>query len=545
MKHKYRSSKSFETLRKKAEKILETQSYKLPEVEAQDLMRLLHEVEVQQVELEIQNEELYRANKELENSRNQFADLYQSAPVAIISLNEKGTIEQVNDAAAHLFTGFKNFYVGTAFSSLITPEDQGVYFSYLKEFVSNRTSASCELRLLAEEGRSVHVQLTARVGQQGAESKLQWHLAMVDITESKQAEEELRATKLQAETDKRHLEAILQALPVGVTVTDAQGGVLLSNDMDEKIWGPRPVTRDVDDYLQYKAWWPDSGKPVEPHEWASAQAVLKAEFVLGQVMEIQRFDGERGYILNSAVPIRDDDGRVIGSVVAIQEITELRRAQKVLHDREELLKISLAEKEVLLKEIHHRVKNNMQVVSSLVALQADESEDAATREIFREIAQRVRSMAMVHEKLYQSADLARIDFADYVQSLLNYLWNAHGTSASGIRLELDLQPVSLPVNAAIPCGLILNELIANALKHAFRGRENGKVTVALHDGEKGRVRLCVSDNGSGLPAGFEWRKANSLGLRLVQMLARQLSAAVDVSGEKGTRFTIKFQGADL
>ncbi len=211
---------------------------------------------------------------------------------------------------------------------------------------------------------------------------------------------------------------------------------------------------------------------------------------------------------------------------------------------EEALKASLAEKEVLLKEIHHRVKNNMQVISSLVALQADEIKDAAMRGIFQDVTHRIRSMAMVHEKLYQSTDLARIDFADYAQSLLNYLWRAHGTAAPGIRMQTDLQPVMLPINTAIPCGLILNELVSNALKHAFRCRDNGKVTVSLRDGEKDRMHLSVRDNGIGLPSGFELSSAKTLGLRLVQMLAGQIHAEVEVTGKQGAEFTISFEISD-
>ena len=156
-----------------------------------------------------------------------------------------------------------------------------------------------------------------------------------DITERLQAELALRSTQLQLEAEKRHLEAVLQALPVGVVITDAQGGILLTNGMDEQIWGSRPITHEVDDYVQYQAWWVDSGKPVEPHEWASAQAVLKGESVFGQMLEIQRFDGGRGVVLNSAVPIRDNEGRIVGSAVAIQDITALRRAEEALRASEE------------------------------------------------------------------------------------------------------------------------------------------------------------------------------------------------------------------
>jgi two-component sensor histidine kinase len=175
-------------------------------------------------------------------------------------------------------------------------------------------------------------------------------------------------------------------------------------------------------------------------------------------------------------------------------------------------------------------------------LQAEEVQDEAMRAVMLDVTHRVRSMAMVHEKLYQSADLAQVEFADYAQSLLNYLWRAHGSAAPGVRLTLDLAPVSLPVNAAVPCGLILNELVSNALKHAFGGRDGGEVAVSLRGGAQGRVRLCVRDDGRGLPAGFDWSQAQSLGLRLVQMLAGQLRAAVEASSNGGTEFTVTFEG---
>jgi len=226
---------------------------------------------------------------------------------------------------------------------------------------------------------------------------------------------------------------------------------------------------------------------------------------------------------------------------AIRDITERKRA-------EEALRASLAEKEVLLKEIHHRVKNNMQVVSSLVSLQAERLQDTALRTVFEDVAHRVRSMALVHEKLYQSGDLAKVEFAEYAECLLNYLWRAHGSAAACVRLRLDLQPLPLPVNAAVPCGLILNELASNALKHAFRKQAGGnteqgagnEVRVSLRTDSEGRVRLGIRDNGVGLPPGLDWRRADSLGLRLVEMLAKQLGATVEVADGGGTEFIVTF-----
>ncbi len=202
---------------------------------------------------------------------------------------------------------------------------------------------------------------------------------------------------------------------------------------------------------------------------------------------------------------------------------------------------SLTEKEVLLKEIHHRVKNNLQVISSLVDLQADEVRDPGMRAIFQDLIYRVRSMAMVHEKLYQSADMAQVEFAEYAQSLVGYLWRAQGSAALGIRLELDLKPVLLPVNAAVPCGLILNELISNALKHAFNGREEGTVKVTLSEASGKNVHLSVGDDGIGLGKGVDWQQSKTLGLRIIQLLARQINAHVEVANNKGTRFTIQFK----
>jgi len=224
------------------------------------------------------------------------------------------------------------------------------------------------------------------------------------------------------------------------------------------------------------------------------------------------------------------------------DITERNKAEVALRTNEERLRSALNEKEILLKEIHHRVKNNMQVISSLIALQAEGSKDAVLRANLLDVTNRVHSMAIVHEQLYQSTDLARVDFAEYARSLLNYLWHSHGTDESNIRLSLDLEPVFFPINEAVPCGLILNELASNALKHAFNGRTEGEVCVHLRHSERGGLCMTVRDNGCGLPVGFDWRHANSLGLRLVQMLTTQLHGTMDVSGGSGTGFTLTFGG---
>ncbi|MEJ2639707.1 MAG: chemotaxis protein CheB, partial [Desulfosarcinaceae bacterium] len=241
----------------------------------------------------------------------------------------------------------------------------------------------------------------------------------------------------------------------------------------------------------------------------------------------------------------DAEGRVIEILAIGNDITALKEAEEKLRDREKRIKTSLAEKEVLLREIHHRVKNNMQVISSLVDLQMDAQDDDGIRAILEDITHRVRSMALVHEKLYQSGDLANVNFVDYTQSLLSYLWKAYATAASGIRLETELARVVLPVNAAVPCGLILNELVSNALSHAFRENEGGCIRVSLSVDDEHQVRLCVADDGNGLPPDFDLQSPVTLGLRLVKMLIGQIRATVQVNQERGTEFIIRFPQPDV
>jgi len=216
----------------------------------------------------------------------------------------------------------------------------------------------------------------------------------------------------------------------------------------------------------------------------------------------------------------------------MSEITERKRAG-------EQIKSSLQEKEVLLKEIQHRVKNNLQVVSSLLNLQAGEIKDKRAREALKDSQHRVISMAMVHEKLYQSRDLARVDFHEYVQGLATELLRSYRVDSDAITLKIRPGHVSLGVDAAIPCGLIVNELISNCLKHAFPAGRKGQVLIDFHlDNDK--YNLVVSDNGVGLPKDLDFRNSDTLGLQLVITLTDQIGATIELNGDGGTEFKIMF-----
>ena len=202
------------------------------------------------------------------------------------------------------------------------------------------------------------------------------------------------------------------------------------------------------------------------------------------------------------------------------------------------LSAALAAKEVLLQEVHHRVKNNLQIISSLLNLQTESLPDIAQRAL-EDSQRRIRSMALVHEQLYGGTDPGELDFADYVRSLTSDLMNAYRGGLERVRLRLELEPVLLGVSQAISCGLILNELVTNALKYAFPGSRTGEVLVELY-GQGGKVELRVADDGVGFPPGFDWTQSHSLGLRIVALLTHQLSGILRNDPAAGTGFTLTF-----
>jgi PAS domain S-box-containing protein len=216
-------------------------------------------------------------------------------------------------------------------------------------------------------------------------------------------------------------------------------------------------------------------------------------------------------------------------LILIRDITDRKQA-------EEQIKASLKEKEVLLKEIHHRVKNNLQIVSSLLYLQSRKTSDDQVLCVLRESQTRVRSMALIHEKLYQCDDLANINLGDYIRSLTSYLLNSYGVASHMVKLKINVESAPLGLDRAIPCGLIINELVSNALKYAFPQGRRGEIFVnLLRDGD-GKLVLTVKDDGVGLPEDLDIADTPSLGLQLVNTLVKQLDGTIEVGRKGGTEF---------
>ncbi len=366
---------------------------------------------------------------------------------------------------------------------------------------------------------------------------VRWFGTNTDISEQKRAEEALRESE-------EKLSMALRAADMGVWRLDLNERKRHFDDQVCRCLGIDPARFDGTADAFYATVHPDDRETITAAlgETIKNGAPYEAEYRVVWPNGRIRFICSRGRLA------RDAAGQAQWVHGLVWDITERKEAEEALQKAHSELALQMVErtrelheKEVLLKEVHHRVKNNLQVISSLVGMQAEGTQDETVREVLQDVTYRVRSMALVHEKLYQSESLARVDFAEYARSLLHYLWRVHGAAAEAIGLVLDLEPVSLPVDIAVPCGLILNELAGNALKHAFRGRDEGKVTVSLRGAEGGSIALSVSDNGAGLPAGYDWRKSGSMGLRLVHMLTGQLRAEVVVGSTEGMKFTVTFR----
>ncbi|MDH2658544.1 PAS domain S-box protein [Methanobacterium formicicum] len=221
----------------------------------------------------------------------------------------------------------------------------------------------------------------------------------------------------------------------------------------------------------------------------------------------------------------------------LEIVTDITQ-QKIAENR---IKSSLHEKELLLKEIHHRVKNNMQIISSMLNLQCMYvGDDEVAMIVLKNSDNRVQSMAMIHESIYDSPDLSRIDFEEYIRKIVTYLYNTYQTQRTQVKTVIDVEDVKFNIETAVPCGLIISELVSNSLKHAFPKGKKGEIHVSLHSSDD-TYQLTISDNGIGLPEDSEIGKINSFGLELVNILVNQIEGKLSLDKSHGTKYTIKFK----
>ncbi len=265
----------------------------------------------------------------------------------------------------------------------------------------------------------------------------------------------------------------------------------------------------------------------------SVEQVLSGKDVPSIEHRIIRKDGETIWVNDTTILFRDASGNLLSYDGVIKDITVRKLTE------ENVLR-SLKEKEVMLKEIHHRVKNNMQVINSLLSLQSKIVADPTIRTMFVESQNRIQSMALIHEKLYQSRDMAHIDFREYLKSLVQNI--ASTFKRQDVQISVEMEPIALDVNIGIPCGLIVNELVSNCLKHAFPQSRSGTITLGIRRDGDGNNILSVADDGIGFSETVDFRNTASLGLQLVNVLTAQIHGTIEMVVDRGTKFIITFPG---
>lgn len=238
------------------------------------------------------------------------------------------------------------------------------------------------------------------------------------------------------------------------------------------------------------------------------------------------------WISSTLTPVYDEEARLKKLVMVDTDITSTKQLQQQIE-------ASLKEKDVLLKEIHHRVKNNLQIIISLLNLQSGYIKDESTLKAVQDGQNRVRSMALVHEKFYQADELTEIAFGEYMEKLCQYLYQSYGDKTDRVRVLIDACDVALDMDTAMPCGLLVNEIVSNSYKYGFPGQRSGEIRIRMWREDK-TVTLDITDNGIGLPEGFSVESSESLGMQLIQALTSQLDGELSIGRENGTRFTVKF-----
>lgn len=343
--------------------------------------------------------------------------------------------------------------------------------------------------------------------------------------------EELGRTEQNLLASRERIQLILESSGEGILGIDRNASVTFINPAGSRMLGydspPDLVGMDVCEVLHRDP----SGDPGLPHDNCSIKGTLRHGNTLS--CDTESFRRKDGTLFPAAccyAPLIRD-GTVDGAVISFEDITE----RVNLLDQ---LKSSLKEKESLLKEIHHRVKNNLQIVVSLLNMQARYVTDQQMLDVIRESQSRVRMMALVHERLYRSGDLSHIDMEEYIQFLTSNLFKFYGFPQSQVTRSVHASGVILDINTAIPLGLICNELISNSLKYAFPDGRKGEISVAALSRPDSSMVVTVRDNGLGMPEGMDWQNADSLGLKLVNLFTDQLNGQISMRQDGGTIWEI-------
>ena len=468
----------------------------------------------------------------LKQSENRYRTLLESSTDAVFLLDRDERILYLNTTAARMLRGTQESLVGKRQRDFFPPDLAERHSqSIRKVFESGEHFSSVVTDLISGSETLFHTRLVPIRDHKG-----EIHSVMGisrDVTALVRMEEDRR----KAETAQRESEAKLQRLVQNakdvifrIRLNPAPVLEYLSPAVTRTIgYSPEELIEDRELAMSL----------IAPDDRPFLQKLMNGEVDFGKMMTLRwrSREGRMVWMEQIHIPVFNAEGKLEAVEGIARDISERMEAEKMIRD-------SLKEKEILLKEVHHRVKNNLQVISSLLRLQSTYIKEPRALDMFLETQNRFRSMALIHEKLYQSGDLEKIHIPGYIRMLANDLFKLYGATARHIELNLKMQDVSMNLSTAVPCGLIVNELLSNALKHGFPpGRAGkGRVKIGLCRMGRRKIHLFIGDNGIGLPETVDFRKVSTLGLHLVRILAEdQLGGRVRIVRRNGTAFHLLFE----
>ena len=475
----------------------------------------------EETNLQLQREiiERSKAEKDLRQAQEYARSIIDSSLDMIVATDIDYNINEFNTAAEATFGYAREEIIGKPLSMLFSDEQE---MAKVVERITDDGSVANEIINKKKDGTFFISFLSASVIKNEKGEIVGAMGVSRDITAVKKAEEELRLS------EERH-RAIYDQAYIGISRIAKMGRFLLVN---ERLCDMLGYTADE----LYKKTFYELGVQEEVEE----SLVDWDQLLSGKIKNFSReqtYVRKDGELLSANVTVslvRDSNDSPNYFVAVFEDITERKEYERQLQE-------SIKEKEVLIKEVHHRVKNNMQVISSILNLQSSYIDDETALGILRESQDRIKSMSFVHESLYQSKTLSEVNFSEYIQNIARNLFHSYGRREGGLTLDFDLEEVHLNLDTSIPCGLIINEVVSNSLKYAFLGREKGVIRIEFSKLSDGKLKLIVSDDGIGLPDNFDIENAESLGLQLVTTLVTQVSGELKIDSSNGTRFTIVFK----
>lgn len=465
-----------------------------------------------------------RNERALQLSEEYFRALTENSTDVTIITNMEGAIQYVSPSLERIFLRSRDEVIGKNTLEFIHPDDVNHFLKTISDaLMEQKGSVSITARFHDKDG-NWHV-LECVAGNMLNHPAINGIVVNArDVTEREAVAEALRQSEERYRLHFANINDVVYSF-------DSQLKLLSAAPSIERHLGVKPEEFVGKSILELNV------LPSEYLEKAAIEAsqVLAGKRIEGTIYEFIAKDGSRKIAEISSSPIFQD-AKVVATVNVARDITERVHA-------DERLRASLREKEVLLKEIHHRVKNNLQIISSLLNLQAANLHDPFALAHFQDSQHRIRSMALIHERLYRSGDLAHVDFQEYLHDLTGHLLQSYRAQTNEVVLKIKVDDIYLDIDTAIPCGLIVNELVSNALKHAFPDARSGVIGVEMFCTDDGQTRLIVGDNGIGMPSDVDLLHSTSLGLQLVASLTKQLGGTISVCGNTGTTVTVSFSSS--